>query len=69
MLIGIDAVATVLQTSSDPRGANANTTYLGGEVGITFFSIRVGFGFAHAVSGPEPHRTTPTWNVGVKTGW
>jgi hypothetical protein len=67
---GLDAFATVLHTSKDPRGANADTTYLGGEVGITlFFFVRVGFGFAHAVSGPEPHRTIPTWNVGFRTGW
>jgi len=70
LLGGLDAFATVLHTSKDPRGANADTTYLGGEVVITvFFFVRMGFGFAHAVSGPEPHRTIPTWNVGFRTGW
>jgi hypothetical protein len=71
LLLGsLEALATVLHTSRDPRGAHADTTYLGGEVGITlFFLVRVGFGFAHAVSGPEPHRTIPTWNVGFRTAW
>jgi hypothetical protein len=69
LTVGLDAQATVLHTSNAPRGARPDTTYVGVEGGFTFCSVRVGVGFAHPVSGPEPHRNVVTWNVGFRTGW
>jgi hypothetical protein len=66
---GLDAVATVLHTSDNPRGARPDTTYLGAEGGLTYWGARVGVGLAHPVSGPGPHRNAVTWNVGYRIVW
>ena len=69
LFAGLDAVATVLRTSNAPRGARPDTTYVGAEGGFTYWSVRVGVGFAHSVSGLGPHRNVVTWNLGYRVGW
>ena len=66
---GMDALATFVHTTHAPRAARPDTKYVGGEVGFTVMYVRVAIGFAHAVSGPDPHRTGVTWNVGFRTVW
>jgi hypothetical protein len=69
LFAGVDAVATVLHTSNAPRGAKPDTTYIGAETGFTFWGVRAAVGFAHPVSGPGPHHTVVTWNVGFRIAW
>lgn len=66
---GADALLTILRTSDSPRGGVPQSTYVGGEAGLLFMSVRIGLGAAHRVSGPGPRDTVFTWNVGFRTGW
>jgi hypothetical protein len=66
---GVDALLTILRTSDSPRGVMAQSTYVGGEAGLLFMSVRIGLGVAHRASGPGPRDTVFTWNVGFRAGW
>jgi hypothetical protein len=66
---GVDALLTIVRTSDSPRGVMPQSTYVGGEAGLLFMSVRIGLGAAHRVSGPGPWDTVFTWNVGFRTGW
>lgn len=66
---GADALLTIVRTSDSPRSATPHSTYIGGEAGFVYLSVRMGLGVAHRVSGPGPHDTVFTWNVGVRTIW
>jgi hypothetical protein len=66
---GVDALLTVLRTSDSPRGVMPQSTYIGGEAGLLYMSVRIGLGVAHRTSGPGPRDTVFTWNVGFRTGW
>jgi hypothetical protein len=66
---GVDALLTILRTSDSPRGVMPQSTYVGGEAGLLFMSVRIALGAAHRVSGPGPRDTVFTWNVGFRTGW
>ena len=60
-----DVRAVVTRTWTDPRGASANSTYLGGEVGFGLL-WRVSVGYAKRVVGPstaDDHIVT--WGLGV----
>ena len=66
---GADALLTIVRTSDSPRGVMPRSTYVGGEGGFVYMSVRLGFGVAHRISGPGPRDTVFTWNVGVRTLW
>ena len=66
---GADALLTIVRTSDSPRGVVPQSTYVGGEAGLLFTSVRIGLGVAHRVSGPGPRETVFTWNVGFRTLW
>ena len=67
--LGADALLTIVRTSDSPRGVMPHSTYIGGEAGLMYMSVRIGLGVAHRVSGPGPRDTVFTWNVGVRTIW
>jgi hypothetical protein len=60
---------TIVRTSDSPQGVMPQSTYVGGEAGLLWMSVRIGLGAAHRVSGPGPRDTVFTWNVGFRTGW
>ena len=69
---GFDALFTVSRTGHTPRGAAADSTYLGGEAGLIIMSVRLSAGVAHRVAGASGSKATIfTWNVGVQIplGW
>jgi hypothetical protein len=69
---GFDALFTVTRTAETPRGAGADSTYLGGEAGLVIMSVRLSVGVAHRTAGTRgPKVTIFTWSVGVQIplGW
>ena len=69
---GFDALFTLTRTGETPRGAGANSTYVGGEAGLVIMSVRLSAGVAHRTAGtPSPKATIFTWSVGVQIplGW
>jgi hypothetical protein len=66
---GEDVMATAFRTKKSLDGLEANTTYVGGEVGLTTLLMRVSVGAATRVSGPEwADRTIFTGGVGISFG-
>ena len=64
--MGLDARAVVHRTAAHPRGASADSTYLGGEAGLTIAYVRASLGVAQRIAGPDgEHGTILTWTVGV----
>lgn len=56
----------VIRTWNNPRGASANSTYLGGEVGWGLL-LRFSVGFATRIAGPATDDDTIiTWGVGLE---
>jgi len=69
---GFDARLTLTRTGDAPRGAGADSTYVGGEAGLVIMSVRLAAGAAHRTAGPPgPKATIFTWSVGVQIplGW
>jgi hypothetical protein len=69
---GFDALFTVTRTGETPRGAGADSTYVGVEGGLVLMSVRLSAGVAHRAAGPPgPKATIFTWSVGVQLplGW
>lgn len=69
---GFDALFTLTRTRETPRGAAANSTYVGGEAGLVIMSVRLSAGVARRAAGtPGPKATIFTWSVGVQIplGW
>jgi hypothetical protein len=69
---GFDGLFTVTRTNHSPRGAAADSTYLGGEIGVVLMSVRLSAGAAHRTSGTNSGKATIfTWSVGVQIplGW
>jgi hypothetical protein len=69
---GFDALFTVTRTGRQPRGAAADSTYLGGEIGIVLMSVRLSAGASHRTSGTSSGKATIfTWSAGVQIpiGW
>jgi hypothetical protein len=65
-LFGEDVTAKAFQRRSD---TTPDTTYVGGEVGLTMMTLRVSVGAATRVAGaPESDRTIVTWGVGFHIG-
>ena len=66
VLFGEDVMATAFRTKNE----TADTTYVGGEVGLTMLMLRVSVGAATRVSGAsdETDRTIVTWGVGFHIG-
>jgi hypothetical protein len=65
--IGLDVRAVVHRTWSSPRGASADSTYLGGEMGLTIAYVRLSLGFARRVAGPSGEKATiKTWTAGMQ---
>jgi hypothetical protein len=67
--LGADALLTIVRTSDSPRGVIPQSTYVGGEAGLLYMSVRIGLGIAHRASGRGPQDTVFTWNVGFRTVW
>lgn len=64
--LGLDARGVVYRTVAHPRGASADSTYLGGEAGLTIAYVRASLGVAQRVAGPGgEHGTILTWTVAV----
>ena len=64
--LGLDARGVVHRTVAHPRGASADSTYLGGEAGLTIAYVRASVGVAQRITGPAgEHGTILTWTVGV----
>src|SRR5262245_10617194 len=63
---GGDLRAVVTRTWNSPRGASANSTYVGGEVGWGLL-VRLSVGFAKRIAGPATDDDTIiTWGVGLE---
>lgn len=70
--VGLDARAVVHRTFHEPRGASADSTYLGGEAGLTIAYVRASIGVGQRIAGGSgEHGTILTWSVGVHVplGW
>lgn len=66
-LFGVDLMANVAKTWGHPTRGGADSTYVGGEAGYVFMSVRTTIGFAHRVSGPKgPDATIFTWSAGIQ---
>jgi hypothetical protein len=66
-LFGADVQVTATRTSSAPRGAAPNATYLGLEAGYQLLFVRSSVGVGRRVDGPAgPRRTIVTWNLAVR---
>jgi hypothetical protein len=65
----IDVRGVVTRTWDNPRGASANATYVGGEVGWGL-GWRVSVGYAKRLSGPSTGSDhIITWGVGAEIPW
>jgi hypothetical protein len=63
---GGDLRAVVVRTWDNPRGASANSTYVGGEVGWGLL-VRFSVGFAKRIAGPRTDDgKIITWGVGLE---
>jgi hypothetical protein len=71
--MGLDARFVMHRTIGEPRGASSDSTYLGGEAGLTIAYVRVSVGAGQRIAGAsgDDHRTFLTWTVGVHVplGW
>jgi hypothetical protein len=66
---GEDVMVTAFRTRKSLDGIEADTTYMGGEVGLTTLLMRVSVGAATRLSGPEwADRTIFTGGVGFSFG-
>ena len=66
-LFGADVLLTAARTSSAPRGASPDSTYIGVEGGLSYLFVRPSVGVARRVAGPSgPDRTVLTWSVTVR---
>lgn len=69
---GVDGLFSVTRTGQTPRGAAADSTYMGGEAALVLMDVRLSAGVAHRTAGaPGPNATIFTWSVGVQIplGW
>jgi hypothetical protein len=69
---GFDGLFRVTRTGRTPRGAAADSTYVGGEAALVLMDVRLSAGVAHRTAGtPGPNATIFTWSVGVQIplGW
>jgi hypothetical protein len=67
--VDVDVRAVVARTWDDPLFAAANSTYVGGEVGVGFL-LRLSVGYGKRISGPSTdHGHIVTWGVGVEIPW
>ena len=65
VLYGQDIMLTAFRRSNSP----VETTYVGGEVGLTMMTGRMSVGVATRVDGPsEANRTIFTWGIGFHSG-
>ena len=66
-LFGAEVLVTATRTWSAPRGASADSTYLGVEGGYQFLFVRPAVGVARRVDGPSgPRRTVVTWSITLR---
>jgi len=74
--LGLDFRGVFHRTWSSPRGASADSAYVGGEVGLTILYVRLSLGVAHRIFGVHPpgepnsdafreKATIKTWTAGV----
>ena len=64
--MGLDLRAVTHRTLWSPRGASEDSTYLGGEIGLTIAFVRLSIGGAHRISGATGEKATiKTWSAGV----
>lgn len=63
---GLDVRGVLYRTGLSPRGAAADSTYGGAEVGLTIAYVRLGAGLARRLSGASgTSATVGTWKVSV----
>jgi hypothetical protein len=64
---GGDFRAVLTRTWDNPRGASANSTYVGGEVGFGGLVGRLSVGYAKRIAGPSTGAGhVVTWGVGME---
>ena len=64
---GLDARAVVTRTFASPRGAAAESTYAGAEVGMHIAYVHASIGVLGRVSGPDgAHGTIRSWTLGAQ---
>jgi hypothetical protein len=68
-LFGQDVLVSVLGTRASPRGADANSTYVSIEGGVTFVGARVGVGVARRLGASGTKATIFRWSIGARIGW
>jgi len=69
IVFDIDLRTVVTRTSDNPLGASANSTYVGGEVGLGFL-VRFNLGYAKRVSGASTgDGHIVTGGIGVEIPW
>lgn len=65
VLYGQDIMATAFRRKNSP----IDSTYVGGEVGLTMMTVRMSVGVATRVAGPsDASRTIFTWGIGFHSG-
>jgi len=74
--LSLDFRGVLHGTWQSPRGASSDSTYVGGEVGLTILYVRLSLGVAHRIIGAPPpgfpnsdafheSATIKTWTAGV----
>ena len=69
LLFGQDLLVSVLRTRTSPSVADADSTYLSVEGGLTFVSMRLGLGVARRLTPEGQKRTIFIRSFGVQVGW
>lgn len=65
--LGLDLRAVLTRTWASPRGASADATYAGAEVGASIAYVRVSAGVIRRVAGtPGPRATAGAWSIGLQ---
>ena len=68
-LFGEDVLVSMVQTTTAPRGASPDSTYLGVEAGLMFVAIRFSVGVAHRLGSEGPNATIFIWSIGPQIVW
>jgi hypothetical protein len=68
-LFGQDVLVSALRTGTSPRAADADSTYVSVEGGVTFIGVRVGLGVAQRLGTAGTRATLFRWSLGARIGW
>ena len=68
-LFGQDVLVSVIRTRTSPRAADANSTYVGVEGGVTVLAVRVSAGVARRLTSEGSNSTIFRWSLGARVAW